>query len=99
MKNRKAYIHTCITCITMDDAIISVRIDKGLKEKMKFYEEVNWSAVLRRAIIENLENRKKVDLEKRKKAFAMMDKLRKEGAFDGDRNSTEIIREWRNKRR
>ena len=82
----------------MDDAIISVRINKELKEKMKAQEEINWSAVLRRAIIENLENKKKIDLEKRKKAFAMMDKLRKKGAFDGGRNSTEIIREWRDKR-
>ena len=66
---------------------------------MRSHEEVNLSAVLRRAIIENLENKEKVDREKRRKAFAMMDKLRKEGAFDGDRNSTEIIREWRNRRR
>lgn len=82
----------------MNDEIISLRVDKNLKAKMREHEEVNWSAVLRRAIIENLENRKKVDFEKRRKAFAIMDKLRKERAFDGGRNSTEIIREWRNKR-
>lgn len=96
--SRKVYIHTCITSITMDDAIISVRINKELRDKMKSQEEVNWSAVLRRAIIENIERGKKVNLERRKKAIAMMDKLRKEGAFDGGRNSTEIIREWRDKR-
>ncbi len=82
----------------MADAIISVRVNEELRKKMKIHEEINWSAVLRRAIIENLENKEAVDLEKRRKAFAMMDKLRKEGAFDGSRNSTEIIREWRNKR-
>ena len=80
------------------DEIISLRVKKQLKERMRAHDEINWSAVLRKAIIENLENRKKVNLEKRKKVFAMMDKLRKEKAFDGDRNSTEIIREWRNKR-
>lgn len=82
----------------MVDTMISVRVDKELKEKMKSHEEVNWSAVLRRAIIENLESRKKVDFEKRRKASEEIDKLRKSGVFDGGRNSTEIIREWRNKR-
>lgn len=96
--DKKIYIHTSITSITMNNTIISVRIDKHIREKMRTHEEVNWSAVLRRAIIENLESRERVNFEKRKKAFAMMDKLRKEGAFDGGRNSTEIIREWRNKR-
>ena len=83
----------------MDDAIISVRVDKGLKEKMKFHEEVNWSAVLRRAIIENLENREKTNLERRKKASEDIDKLRNSGVFDGRRDSVSIIREWRDKRR
>lgn len=82
----------------MDDTTISVRIDKGIREKMKSHEEVNWSAILRRAIIENLKNKEKTDLEKRKKAARMMDKIRVSGVFDSGRNSTEIIRKWRNKR-
>ena len=82
----------------MDNTIISVRIDKELRKKMRSHEEVNWSAVLRRAIIENLESRERVNFEKRKKAFAMMDEIRKSRVFDGGRNSTEIIREWRDKR-
>lgn len=81
----------------MDDTI-SLRVDKDLKRRMKMHDEINWSAVLRKAIIENLQKRERVDFEKRRKAIAMMDKLRKTGAFDGKRNSTEIIREWRNKR-
>ena len=82
----------------MKDTIISLRIDENLRNKMKTHEEVNWSAVLRRAIIENLENRKKVNFQKRKEAFEMMDRLRKKRAFDGEKDSTLIIREWRDKR-
>lgn len=41
--------------------------------------------------------KEKIDLEKRKRASEEMDKLRKSGAFDGGKNSTEIIREWRDK--
>lgn len=83
----------------MKDTTISLRINKDTRELMKMHEEINWSAVLRRAIIENLENRQRVNLEKRRKAFAMMDKLRKKRAFDGKRDSTGIIREWRDKRK
>jgi len=82
----------------MKDTVISLRIDENLRNKMKTHEEVNWSAVLRRAIIENLENREKVDFEKRKRASEDMDKLRKLRVFDGKRDSTSIIREWRDKR-
>ena len=81
------------------DEIISLRVSKEMKEKMRSHEEVNWSAVLRRAIIENLENKERVDLEKRKRASEEMDKIRKSGVFDGGKDSTLIIREWRNKRR
>jgi len=83
----------------MDNTIISLRIDNELRKKMRSHEEVNWSAVLRRAIIENLENKERVDLEKRKRASEEMDKIRKSGVFDGGKDSTLIIREWRNKRR
>lgn len=83
----------------MDDAIISVRIDKELRKKMKAQEEVNWSAVLRRAIIENLQNKEKINLEKRRKASEEIDKIRKSGVFDGGKDSVSIIREWRNKRK
>ncbi len=83
----------------MDGTIISVRINKELREKMKAQEEINWSAVLRRAIIDNLDKKEKINLEKRRKAAKMMDEIRRSGVFDGGKNSTLIIREWRNKRR
>jgi len=83
----------------MEDKIISLRVSKDIKDKMEVHEEINWSAVLRRAIIENLENKENIDLEKRKKASEEIDKIRKSGVFDGGKNSTLIIREWRNKRK
>jgi hypothetical protein len=83
----------------MTDTTISLRINKELREKMKSHDDINWSAVLRRAIAENLENKERVDLEKRKKAAKMMDEIRRSGAFDGGKNSTLIIREWRNRRK
>ncbi|MBI2044409.1 hypothetical protein HYT24_03530 [Candidatus Pacearchaeota archaeon] len=85
----------------MDDTTISVRIDRNLRERMRSHEEINWSAVLRRAIIENLEDKEKekIDLEKRREAAKMMDEIRKSGVFDGGRDSTSIIREWRDRRR
>ncbi|MEK6926293.1 MAG: hypothetical protein AABW50_03370 [Nanoarchaeota archaeon] len=83
----------------MTDTTISLRINRDVKNRMKMHEEINWSAVLRRAIIENLENKEKVDLEKRRKASEEIDKIRKSGVFDGGKDSTLIIREWRNKRR
>ncbi|MEX2016979.1 MAG: hypothetical protein WD876_00715 [Candidatus Pacearchaeota archaeon] len=81
------------------DEIISLRVKKELKEKMRMHDDVNWSAVLRRAIIENLENRRKVDLEKRKKASEDIDKIRESGIFDGKMDSVSIIRKWRDKKR
>ena len=83
----------------MTDTTISLRINKELREKMKIHEDVNWSAVLRRAIVENLENKERVDLDNRRKASEEIDKIRKSGVFDGGKDSTAIIREWRNKKR
>lgn len=83
----------------MTDTTISLRIGRDLKDKMNIHEEINWSAVLRRAIIENLENKEKIDLEKRKIAANLMDEIRKTRVFDKGKNSTLIIREWRNKRK
>lgn len=83
----------------MDNTIISLRIDKELRERMRNYDEVNWSAVLRKAIIENLKNKEKIDLERRKKAAKMMDKIRVSGVFGGGKDSVSIIREWRDKRK
>ena len=83
----------------MTDTIISVRIDKNIKEKMNMQEHINWSAILRRAILQHLENENKIDLERAKKASKEIDKIRNSGIFNGGKTGTEIIREWRNKRK
>lgn len=83
------------------DEIISVRVDQGLREKMKAIEHINWSAVIRRILIEKVEELKEdnFDVERAKKASESADKIRKSGIFNGGKTGTEIIREWRNKRR
>jgi len=83
----------------MKDEIISLRVDKNLKSRMKTHNEIKWGVILRNAIVETLENQSREEIEKRKKAVGMMDRIRKSGVFDGGKNSTQIIREWRDKRR
>lgn len=82
--------------------MMSVRIDKGLREKMRMIEHINWSSVIRKALMEKVEELKEdtFDVERARRASMMMDKLRESGAFSkGKKTGTEIIREWRNKRR
>lgn len=85
----------------MTDEIISLRVDRNLKERMKMLNHINWSAVLRQAIKQQMEKFEEdnFDMEKAKKAFEDMNKIRKSGIFDMGKSSVEIIREWRNKRK
>lgn len=87
----------------MEDEIISLRIDKITKEKMKMLEHINWSAVLRKTIKEQIERQKEkehiIDLTKAKKASNLINEIRKSRTFDGGKSSVKIIREWRNKRK
>ncbi|MEK6917510.1 MAG: hypothetical protein AABW51_01040 [Nanoarchaeota archaeon] len=83
----------------MSDITISVRIDKSLYEKMKLHEHLNWSALLRRYLLQQVEKLEEIDTEKAKQAADIMDKIRKLNAFDRGKSGTEIIRGWRNKRK
>jgi predicted transcriptional regulator len=86
----------------MADTTISVRIDEQLYAKMKQLETINWSAVMRRAVqqqVEQQQKREAFDTEKALRAVESMEKIRKSRIFDGGKSSVEIIREWRNKRR
>jgi hypothetical protein len=86
----------------MEEKIISTRIDKKLHEQMKIHDEINWSAVLRRAVAEKIkqsEEEHKIDREKAEKASEMIDKIRESRVFDKGMNSTELIRKWRDKRK
>jgi post-segregation antitoxin (ccd killing protein) len=81
------------------DEIISLRVDKKLRERMRMLDHINWSAVLRRAIAEQIEKEHKIDKKRAERASKMMDEIRNSGVFNKGKSSVEIIREWRNKRK
>jgi hypothetical protein len=83
----------------MKDEVISLRVGKELRRKMKMYEYINWSAIVRRALAEEMEKMHKIDRKKALEAARDMDKIRKSGVFNGGKTGTEIIREWRDKKR
>ncbi|ADC66046.1 conserved hypothetical protein [Ferroglobus placidus DSM 10642] len=71
--------------------VISVRVSDELKKKMDRHRYVNWSEIIRKEIekvIERLESRNLAE------ALLLNEKIRKKSATD----TTEIIREWRDKR-
>ena len=78
----------------------SVRIPRDLREKMRRYKHINWSEVVRRAILEKIAEEERRD--KRLKAAEVMDKIREDilktyGPTDYD--SSEVIRYWRDTRK
>ena len=82
-----------------EESIVSVRLDKELHSQMKLHEEINWSAILRRAIQEKLAGIQSVNLKRARKAVKEISRIRKSGVFSGGKKSEEIIREWRDKRK
>ena len=71
--------------------VISVRIDDELKRKMDKYKYINWSEIIRAEIakvIERLESRNLAE------ALLLNEKLRRKSTKD----TTKIIREWRESR-
>jgi len=80
--------------------IISVRVPRELREKMRRFSYINWSEVIREAI------RRRIETEERRlqkiKAAKDMDRIRNRilrlhGATDYD--SSEVIRYWRELRK
>ena len=85
----------------MTEAVgISIRIDPGIKATMDVHEEVNWSAVIRQAIQEKIEELEftPIDREKEAKALTLTSKFRAMKRVT-KKTAVEIIREWREKRR
>jgi len=80
---------------------INVKIDENMYDSMTKHEEVNWSGVVRTAIKNKLEQleTKKFDKELAMKAFKHLEKIRESRIFSGGKSGTELIREWRDKRR
>ena len=85
----------------MTEEIISVRINRETKERMKDLDFINWSAILRKAITNELEkvNYENFDAKRAKKAAKNAEKIRKARIFDTGKTGTKIIREWRDKKR
>lgn len=78
-------------------ATVSVRVPDELKERMESFDTVNWSAVIRAHIREELAER-----EERTLASAVAASERLSAAIDPaeveDLNTADLIREWRDRR-
>jgi transcriptional regulator of met regulon len=78
--------------------VVSSRVDKETKRKMEKLRHVNWSEVMRQAILKKIEEetRREVDPELIQEAIRIIDEVRRPVAgYDG----TEEIRRWREERR
>ncbi|MBU0695857.1 MAG: hypothetical protein KKE39_04950 [Bacteroidetes bacterium] len=81
----------------MEETIVSVRVKKDVHAEMRKHDEINWSAVIRRAIEITMKDIDSVDVGRATQAAKNMDKIRKSGIFSGGKSGTEIIRTWRDK--
>jgi len=73
--------------------MISVRIDDELKASMDAYKHINWSEIIRQAIIRTIQEEKESDMAK---AVLLNDKIRKKAPEGFE--STDIIRQFRETR-
>lgn len=71
-------------------ATITIRIDPEIKRRMRRYNYINWSEVIRRAILEKLNEEEKKNLAE---ALLINEELRREAPEGWD--STEVIKKWR----
>lgn len=80
--------------------VVSVKVDKELKEKMRRFSNVNWSETIReairRAVAEEELRGRRVDPEEVREASRLTDLIRK--SAEGW-SSTEEIRKWRQLRK
>lgn len=78
-------------------ATVSVRVPDEIKERMEEHDEINWSAIIRENIEEEIER-----LDARSIGHAVATSERLSHSIDAEevaeKNSAEIIREWREKR-
>jgi len=90
---RLIYVFICIICIGVYAvAIITVRIDDGLKRRMKEIKHINWSEVIRQAIIRVLTQEETQNIAK-----AVLINERSIIVPDEGYSSLETIKEWREK--
>jgi len=78
-------------------ATVSLRVPDGLKERMDEHGEINWSAVIRSHLEDEL-----TQLDSRNIGHAVAVSERLSNAVDDsaldDQNTAETIREWRDRR-
>ena len=72
---------------------ITVRIDPEIKKRMKKYSYINWSEVVRKAILEKLNEEERKDIAE---ALLINEKLKRKAPEGWD--STEVIKSWRRRR-
>lgn len=89
-----------ITCLVIRNVeVISVKVDKRVKEKMKKLSNVNWSETIRRALAAKIEEEeakaRAIDTESLLEAASITDRIRKASR---KWSSTEEIRKWRQAR-
>ena len=79
--------------------VVSVKVDKRIKDKMKKLSNVNWSEIIRQALAEKIrqEESKTRTVERKSllEASTITDRMRKASKHW---NSTEEIRKWRQTR-
>jgi len=73
--------------------VVSVRVSEEIKRRMDRLKHINWSEVIRRAIIKVLEEEEGRNLAK---ALLINERIRKKAPKGWD--STELIRFWRDHR-
>lgn len=80
--------------------VVSVKVDKRVKDKMKKLSNVNWSETIRRALAAKIEEEeartRTVDAKLLREAASLTDGIRKASKHW---SSTEEIRRWREARR
>jgi len=80
--------------------VVSVKVDKMVKDKMKKLANVNWSEIIRQALAEKIREEESksrtVDRQSLLEASKMTDRMRRSSRRW---NSTEEIRKWRQARK
>jgi len=71
-------------CVYFGDilSIITIRIPRELKEKMKKYREINWSEVVRRALEERIRIQERIEATRRMDEIRRKVKPVKRGELD-----------------
>ena len=83
----------------MSETTISVRVDETVHKQMKLHDDINWSAVIRQSLSQKLEQMESINIDRALRGAKQMDALRKSKSFDHGKQSVELIREWREKRK